>query len=207
MNKILIVGGGNFPSEKLLDFYKKDANIVIAVDRGYDFLSDKNIHVNYLIGDFDSINSEVRNKKELKIIEYPSEKDATDLELAFDKAIELGADNVVVLGGTGTRLDHTMINIILLKKLFDAKIEGKIVDDNNFIEILKGTKEFYKNRYKYISIIPLEKTISVTLSGMKYPLDSKKVPVGSSLCISNEIKNDRGKISVSDYAIIIQSKD
>ncbi len=41
-------------------------------------------------------------------------KDLTDTEIAMNLAIELGAERIFILGGTGTRLDHVVANIKLL---------------------------------------------------------------------------------------------
>lgn len=40
-----------------------------------------------------------------KKIIVPCEKDDTDTGLAIQKAIETGADEILMIGGTGTRLD------------------------------------------------------------------------------------------------------
>lgn len=208
MTKGLIVAGGNFPNDEVFKKYINSVDIIIAADRGYDYLKNKDIKIDYLMGDFDSIKSnfEFRNP-DFEIIEFPAEKDVTDMEIAIDKIIELGLDEVVIFGATGTRMDHTLINLILLKKLSEANIRGIIVDNNNKIELIKGRREFPKDDYKFISIIPLENTITITLEGLKYSLDKVLLPSDSSLCISNEIKEDRGVISVSDYALVIKSND
>ncbi len=49
------------------------------------------------------------------------EKDDTDTGLAMQKAIETGADEILLVGGTGTRLDHVLGNI---GQLFYAHSKG-----------------------------------------------------------------------------------
>ena len=63
------------------------------------------------------------------------EKDATDAELACDYAADKGFGDIVLLGATGTRFDHTIANVYLLKNLADKGIKAKIIDSNNIIYI------------------------------------------------------------------------
>ena len=63
----------------------------------------------------------------------PCEKDDTDTELAMHKAIEMGADEVLMLGATGTRLDHVMGNIGQLVFAAHHEVKAEIVDPCNRI--------------------------------------------------------------------------
>ena len=56
-------------------------------------------------------------------------------------AIDLKAEEVTILGATGTRYDHTLANISLLALLRDEGIDAQIVDVHNEIEILRGPAE------------------------------------------------------------------
>ena len=63
-------------------------------------------------------------------------------------AIDLKAEEVTILGATGTRYDHTLANISLLALLRDEGIDAQIVDVHNEIEILRGPAEKkYKKKY------------------------------------------------------------
>ena len=53
--KVIIVSGGNKPSEKLLKSYIENDDIIIGVDKGCNALFDYNIKPNLILGDFDSI--------------------------------------------------------------------------------------------------------------------------------------------------------
>jgi len=37
----------------------------------------------------------------------------------------------VIIGGTGTRLDHTLSNIFLLKLMLDRGVKGRIINEYN----------------------------------------------------------------------------
>lgn len=207
MNKTLIIGGGNFPKNIDIIQFSKGYDNIIAVDRGYELLLKDNIRPNYLLGDFDSIKKNITIDSNIEIIKYPSEKSMTDMELAIEKSIELKSSFVVILGGTGSRLDHTFINVLLLKKLLENNIEGKIIDDNNEALLIDGNKKIEKCDFKYLSIVPLFNNTIISIRGVKYPLNNKKVSYGSSLCISNEITDSFSEIYTSNYSVVFKSKD
>ena len=66
--KVLIVGGGNEPSGKLLEDYAKKVDKIIGVDRGCSYLLKNNIYPHYIVGDFDSINRDDIKKLEINSI-------------------------------------------------------------------------------------------------------------------------------------------
>lgn len=207
MIKTVIIAGGNYPDYYI--FYKscEEADYIIAADSGYDYLVEYGIEANYLIGDFDSIKHNLDFVDNSIITKYPVEKNATDLQIAVEKSISLKSNEVIIFGGTGTRLDHTLANIFLLKKYYDLNIKCKMVDNNNEIRLLKGVHKIKKGDYKYFSIIPFKNELYISLQGVKYNLNNKIVPFPDTLCLSNEINGEECTISLSDYAIVIQSKD
>ena len=95
-----------------------------------------------VLGDFDSIDRGDFRELEAagaEILRYPVEKDMTDSELAVDTAIKSGGSRVILLGSFGSRLDHSISNLFLLKKLHDANVEGIIADEKNEIRLISGS--------------------------------------------------------------------
>ena len=71
---------------------------------------------------------------------------------------DIPESSVVILGATGSRLDHVLANISLLKKAVDAGVRAEIVDRNNKIRIFNNfdsIKVFKNNGKKYLSLMPL----------------------------------------------------
>ena len=64
-----------------------------------------------------------RSRPGTTVDRHPAEKDATDLELAFDAAIARGARRVVLVDGGGDRLDHLLGNLLLLASPAFAGVE------------------------------------------------------------------------------------
>src|SRR5699024_53503 len=101
------------------------------------------------------------------------EKDATDLEIAIEKAISYRPTKIYLFGVTGGRLDHELINLQLLERLLEEKIPGVIVDHQNEIELYASGQYTIDQdpAYLYYSLIPYtEKIKKLTLKNFKYNL-------------------------------------
>ena len=120
MINTLIVSGGNVEKDFFYEIYLNNKfDYIIASDKGLEVLDNCNIKPNYIIGDFDSLNEEILQKyvndDKVKIIKLNPEKDYTDTHMALKLAIELKSTNITIIGAIGTRLDHTLANIHILK--------------------------------------------------------------------------------------------
>lgn len=208
--KVLIVSGGNVDVEILAKDYDK----IIAVDKGLESVYNQNVHPDYIVGDFDSVDRNIINfykKKGIEIESYNPEKDYTDTELGIERALALKPDAIRIIGGIGTRIDHTLANIHILTKCLERNIKCDIVDSHNRIYLIdKFAKiERHKAYGKFISIIPLTSEVNgITLRGFKYPLNNYTLSIGKSLGISNELVDDTASITIkAGILIIIESKD
>lgn len=212
----LIVTGGNIEKEFLLKTIKeREFETIIAVDNGLKALNEININPQHIVGDFDTVKSEILDKykedKSIKIHEFNPIKDNTDTDIAIRLAIELNSDEITIIGGIGTRIDHILGNINVLKYALDSNIKCKIIDENNEIQLIDKTTIIKKKDItkKYISLIPLtEKVEHINLKGFKYELKNGTLTIGSSLGISNEISKEEAIIEFDNgILIMINSKD
>lgn len=215
MIKTLIVSGGNIEKETFNKIYQINKfDYIIASDKGLEILDKYNITPNYIIGDFDSIDKNILSKyinnKEIVIRELNPEKDYTDTHMAIKLAIELNSTDVTMLGAIGTRIDHTIANIHILKETLERGIECRIVNNRNEIQLInKRTVLEMDKSYKYISLIPLTTTVEeITLKGFKYPLSNATLEIGHSIGVSNEQCEKIAEIDIKNgILIMIKSKD
>lgn len=212
--KTLIVSGGSVDILFLKDILKEKYDCIISVDKGIEALHELNINPSYIVGDFDSVNKDIVNiyrNENIPIQEHNPEKDYTDTELGIKLAVSLKASKISVVGGIGTRLDHTLANIHILKHCLDNNIVCEMLDAHNKIYLINRNVQIEKNKAfgKYISIIPLTTEVSgITLKGFKYPLNDYTLAIGKSLGISNEIEDDYAYILLKEgILIVIESKD
>ena len=151
---------------------------------------------------------------DVKIKRCKPDKDFTDTQSAINIAIEEESFSISILGGTGSRLDHTLANVQLLQMALANGVEAIIVSRNNRIRLL-GTKRkditIFKDEYKYVSMIPMSDVVSgITTNGMKWNLSNFdfKIDENISLGVSNEIVGQQAEIHIdSGTLILIESND
>ncbi len=169
-----------------------------AADAGYRLANKMNLTLHRVFGDFDS--SEVPNLPNLTV--YPCEKDQTDSELALDLAIQDGYKCIWMIAPFGGRLDHTMANIALLEKANNNQVDLKLYDGENLAFLLGEGKHTLDPKYRYISFFPIEQQATISLNGLKYPLDHQTVFRSIPMCISNEPSEELPTIEIHDGKIL-----
>ena len=85
----------------------------------------------------------------------PTHKDETDMELGLDFAVELGADDIVIFGGIGSRFDHTLANAHLLLRLLKKGVRARLVDEKNCVELINNSIVLEGQQGDLVSTIPL----------------------------------------------------
>ena len=93
--RTLIITGGSIDYDWAADWLKdRKYDYVIAADRGLEHAKRLGIKVDYILGDYDSVNPGTLKmySESTETVTYPSEKDFTDTHLAVLRAISSGAD-------------------------------------------------------------------------------------------------------------------
>ena len=200
MKRCLIVTGGTIDIAFAKDFLsQRSYDYVIAADAGLEVLRPLRISPNAVVGDLDTVDKKVReeyqNQPDIEFEIHKPEKDETDTELALLTAARQGCEAVDILGALGGRMDHAIGNIQLMYQFFCQGMEVNIYDARNRLYLLGGHKVFHREEVygKYISFLPMTETVEgLTLRGFKYPLQRRTIGLGTSLCISNELKREEG---------------
>lgn len=207
----LICCAGELSDKKLFEEFYNKSHIKIAVDGGTKYFTKYKKDFDFAVGDFDSVQFEDKEFLKLnnKIFEkYNERKDFTDFEAAINILIKKNCDLIYCFGATGTRLDHTISNLIYSKKCFDLGVDLVFVSDNNIVRFLGKSTEC-NMRYNYISIVVLSNNgLSVRLNGFEYDGDFFDVEYCSTLTISNKVKDKKAYIELIDgFGLLIDSKD
>jgi len=206
---------GGLLTKDILQSVDIENSIIIGVDRGAEWLINNGITPDYFIGDFDSASPNfltlMKEKYGDKVIQFNSEKDETDTELAMRLAITLKPTKIFVYGAIGTRLDHVIANIHLLIKAEEENIRSMIIGTTNRIQLLlpNRNKSVKKSEFKYVSLLPFSEEIKgINLRGFKYPLNDATMKLGNPYGVSNELNEDIGVISIAEgILLIIESRD
>lgn len=219
----VIVSGGNIQTDFALDFLgdlteKAGQKTIrfIAADKGLEFFMKTGLVPDDAVGDFDSLSEEGKTylaaHGEIHVKKLKPEKDDSDTQSALHLAKEKGAKEILLLGATGTRLDHVFANMELLLLGKELGLFMSIADPNNYISLIEsGTVVEKSSQFgKYVSFFPMGGDVyGLTLEGFKYPL--KKYHLTSMDCgltVSNEIQEKAGKVTYeSGNLMMIMSRD
>lgn len=194
-----LVGAGDFYGQISVE----DEDIIIAADGGYDNLVRHGITPDILIGDFDSVKSEIPDG--LRSIRYPKEKDETDMFLSYEAGVKLGYTEFVMLGATGGRLDHTYANISLLLYAKEHGHNITLIDRNSVILCIKDESiSLAGNEGAKLSVFAMGGVArGVSIIDTRYEVEGAKFTPDFPLGVSNEFGTSPARISVEDGALLI----
>ncbi len=162
-----------------------------------------------VIGDLDSLPEAARSSLEAagcQFVEHPRAKDETDLELALQYAVRAGAQDIVVLGALGGRLDHTMANVLLLALPSLAGVSVRIAAGDQQMLLARGGETVHLEGAAgdLVSLLPLGgDALSVSTRGLAWRLQRDTLRFGASRGVSNEMTSGEAEIQVDDGLLLI----
>jgi thiamine pyrophosphokinase len=202
LKTLILVNGELYQPEILRSRIRAGAfDLVLGADGGARHAYTLSVTLDTIIGDLDSL-SDLGHQgiSSTEFVSYPAEKDETDLELALLYAEEQGADQIVVVGVMGGRMDMTIANILLIThaSLSSCRIEVWHGEQTGWI--IKPPGENVSGMSgDTISLIPLGGDASgVTTEGLKYLLKNKELTFGTARGISNLMETTSARIKLSD---------
>lgn len=180
-----MLGGPISPTPRLLA-QVKDAR-VLAADSGMAHAKVLHLEPELWVGDFDSASKKLqREYSKVPRLEFPVEKDATDGELAISHALMEGADDVLLVGGFGGQFDHALAHAGFLLALAKRGIKALMTSGTEEAQALYGDVTLGDlEAGTRLSVVPLSDLAALTITGVKWPLNKRNVPLGSALTLSN----------------------
>ncbi|WP_374713273.1 thiamine diphosphokinase [Symbiobacterium terraclitae] len=181
-------------------------DLVICADAGLRHARALGLRPDLLLGDFDSLPSELLQEARAEgvpILQVPVEKDKTDSEIALEEAVRRGAGEVILVGASGTRLDHTLANVHLLPA---SPVPVTMTDGRSIARILRGGESLTvpHETGAFLSLVPLTPTASgVTVRGVHWPLHGATLRWGETLGISNRIVDREAHVSVEEGCLLV----
>lgn len=209
MRRTLVLAGGDF-APSVLDGIALDGARVVCVDRGLAHCLAAGLVPDLLVGDLDSVSPGALERADLARLprlEFPVEKDASDLELALRTlAEERGAavpEEVVVAGVSGGRTDHFLFNWLLpasrswpfALKLVDASVEAVVVTPR-YPFAASGVPG------RTFSLLPLGSVRGVTTDGLRYALVGATLAPGTTRGLSNVVAATAVSVRVEEGMLL-----
>jgi thiamine pyrophosphokinase len=202
---VVVVSGGNPPDPRAAAHVPHGAPVV-AADRGLDHALALGLEVTVAVGDFDSVTMEALAAAEtagVRIERHPPDKDATDLELALDAAIGMNPQRILVLAGSGGRLDHELSALLLLASdRYGAAHVDALVGAAR-LHVVRGNRELAGQRGGLCTLLAANgPAVGVTTEGLTYPLRRETLAPGSSRGVSNVFEGETAHVAVEDGVLL-----
>ena len=180
-------------------FTPKEGDLVIAADGGLSALAKMGVRPDLAVGDFDSS----RRPAGVACVVHPPEKDDTDTALAIREGMARGYRTLALYGCTGGRLDHTLGAIQTALGATRAGARVFLVGDGTVGTVLEnGSLRFAP--VGTVTVLSLtDRSVGVTLEGLKYPLKDATLTNDYPLGVSNEGNGTPATVSVKEGALYV----
>ena len=205
--RIIVTAGGDieqFPFSSLGSF-----DFCIAADSGLDQAEHLGLQADLVIGDMDSVSSEAlrRARERGATVEiHPEDKNASDLELALERAFAESTDEVVLVGGGGGRLDHAALTLSLIavfasrEPRLTAYVGGSTVETATPRRGWQGLGETGDP----VSLITQGgDALGVTTQGLRFPLKGEQLNWGSSRGLSNSFTDSSASVELIAGTLLV----
>jgi len=169
----VIVADGTFPQHDIPLGYLAGAKRIVCCDGSAESLVLNGLEPDAIVGDLDSLTDEMAVRFADRI--YLDESQETnDLTKAVTWCGEMGYKEIIIVGATGKREDHTIGNISLLAEYVREMNVIMVTDTGIFIPFLKNcTIHSYPGQQ--VSIFSIDPDTEVTSGGLRYPLKKTKI--------------------------------
>ncbi len=201
----LVVLGGPPPPDGSLH---RRAGRVIGVDSGVDHALAAGLVPDVAVGDLDSISAAGLAHVErdgVRIDRHPPAKDATDLELALEVAMEDAPERVIVVGGhPDERIDHWLGTILCLAspRWRSARIEAWL--GGALVVPVHDRAELHVDEGAVVSLFAAHgDAVVAATDGLAWPLLDDVLHAGSSRGVSNVATGERVAVEVRSGIVLV----
>ena len=204
MKKALLLANGDAPKKSQIKYLqRKEFDFLICADGGANSAKKLNIIPNLIIGDLDSIteNNEKYFSDKSEIIKISRQND-TDVEKALKYLIRKKFDEVILLGATGDRLDHSICNLGIVIKFFN-KIKISILHEQSFLKAYDNDVDLKTEKNEIISLYGFDTSTKKTSKGLKYPLKNISLPFGERESTSNVATSEMVYLKITGGIIFV----
>jgi thiamine pyrophosphokinase len=171
--KTVIVADGSFPVHDIPLNCLKNADRIICCDGSAENLVLAGYVPDAIVGDMDSISENLANRYADRLF-TDNNQETNDLTKAVTWCSESGYRDIVIVGATGKREDHTLGNISLLTEYINDVNVIMVTDTGILQPLLIGSKI---NTFpgQQVSIFAINPETEISSYGLLYPLEKKKI--------------------------------
>ena len=182
---------------------KKQGDLLIAADGGWDALRACDLRPDLLIGDFDSVKHDL--PCDVETVRLPVEKDETDMEAAVRLGLARGCREFAFYGATGGRPDHTYGNYRLVVSLTKRGFRAVLFGGDYCVSAVKdGCLTLPQTADGTVSVFAVDaRAEGVTLEGLYYPLQNAALDPDTTLGVSNRVVAHPASVEVRRGCLLV----
>lgn len=198
---IVVVAGGAVPSRAVT---VPPAAFVVAADSGVALARTLGLDVDVAVGDFDSLAPDLVARLDdlaTDVRRHPADKNATDLELALAVAAERAPARVLVVGLEGGRPDHALANLLVAAAPAVSSLDLELVLDHGHAWVVRDRLVGAWPSGTTVSLIPVHGAATVSIDGVRWPLDRSTLTPGTTRGVSNSTVADPASAGMSTVTV------
>lgn len=166
----VILANGVFPFHEIPLSILEKAKYIVCCDGAIDNLAKTNINPQAIVGDCDSLSDE-NKAKYAAILHQDSDQETNDLTKSVNFCVKQGIEDIIILGATGYREDHTLANISLLAEYMDI-VRVEIISNYGVFTPISSPSQFESYEGQQVSIFSIEQG-ALTSHQLKYPITNR----------------------------------
>jgi thiamine pyrophosphokinase len=207
--RAIIVANGSVEEDETYGQVLQADDLVVAADGGASIAMGLDLQPHVVIGDMDSLPPEIRTdltERGCQFVSHSPRKDETDTELAIRYALQAGADEIILLGAIGDRLDHTLANVLLLGMPELEHVPATIVAGDTQVWLLRGggELEFGGAPGDIVTLLPLgQDAIGVSTTGLEWALLDDTLCQGPARGVSNVMALPEASVRLREGRLLV----
>jgi thiamine pyrophosphokinase len=204
MARTIIFANGELPNiEKARALVQTD-DYIICADGGTRHALALGLKPNLIVGDLDSVTDVELKIASAKIVQYPRNKNETDLELALNHALVKKTSSILIIGALGGRLDQTLGNISLLSDPRLSTLDCRLDDGAEEVFFCRDRSKFEGRRGDVVSLIPWNDAVKgIRMRGLRWSLNNETLYPDKTRGISNEMLNTVAEVSIETGLLLV----
>ncbi|MFZ5878081.1 MAG: thiamine diphosphokinase [Chloroflexota bacterium] len=214
MHRILIFANGHLPDLDAARALVRPDDFILAADGGTRHALALGRNPNVIIGDLDSLTFDLRPFDELRasplteqgtqVIQFPRDKNETDLELAIQHAVDMNPDQIIIVGALGGRLDQTLGNLALLSNVRLSTFDLRLDDGVEETFFCRSQAQVQGRSGDVVSLIPWGAPVEgVRTEGLRWPLSDETLYPDKTRGISNELMGETATVQIRSGLLLI----
>lgn len=173
---------------------------ILCADAGYALARQAGVQPDAVLGDFDTLPAPEGEN----VVRFPVEKDDPDTLLCVKYALEMGIRDILIIGGLGGRLDHTLASLQTLIYMAERGARAMLCDGLVSACAIRNFSIRIPRSGGKLSVFALSgKCEGVFIRGAKYSVENAVLTPDFPLGMGNDFIADHAEIGVENGTLVV----